>query len=165
VRLKIHGFSWPWVFLVSRRLRGQPILGADFISKTKLILELGSTKCRFDFAPSVCIIFIQGRTPPSRLQYVSLTSQAPQVQKGKLFHSQQRRLERLISHIPDVLNEKVGLTHVLEYEMQLLDNTPVRLAPYRLAPPKMQYLHEHIQGFSNRGSLNPHFGIILALCF
>ena len=63
VRLKIYGFSWPWVFLVSRRLRGQPILGADFISKTKLILELGSSRCRFVFAPSVCISFIQGRDP------------------------------------------------------------------------------------------------------
>jgi hypothetical protein len=34
VILKIHGFSWPWVFLVSKCLQGQPILGADFITHT-----------------------------------------------------------------------------------------------------------------------------------
>ena len=31
VTLKIKEFSWAWVFLESRRLRGQPILGVDFI--------------------------------------------------------------------------------------------------------------------------------------
>ena len=36
VPLKIQGFSWTLMFLVSRRLRSQPILGADFISKTKI---------------------------------------------------------------------------------------------------------------------------------
>ena len=60
VPLKIHGFSWTWMFLVSRRLRSQPILGADFISKTKIVLELGRQRCYFAFAPSVTIRFRQG---------------------------------------------------------------------------------------------------------
>ena len=57
VPLKTHGFSWTWVFLVSRRLSSQPILGADFISKTKMVLQLGQQKCYFAFAPSVIIKF------------------------------------------------------------------------------------------------------------
>jgi hypothetical protein len=32
----------------------------------------------------------------------------------------------------------------MEYEIQLLDKTPVRSAPYRLSPPKMQYLKAHV---------------------
>jgi len=40
VPLKIHGFSC-MDLLVSRILRSQPILGADFISKTRMVLELG----------------------------------------------------------------------------------------------------------------------------
>jgi hypothetical protein len=40
VVLKIYRFSWSWVFLVSRRLYDQPIFGADFISATKMVLEL-----------------------------------------------------------------------------------------------------------------------------
>jgi len=55
VPLKIHGFSW--TFMVSRRLRSQPILGADFISKTKMVLELGRQMCYFAFAPSVNVQF------------------------------------------------------------------------------------------------------------
>jgi hypothetical protein len=45
MKLKCHGFSWTWIFMVSRRLRSQPILGADFISKTKMVLELGRQMC------------------------------------------------------------------------------------------------------------------------
>jgi hypothetical protein len=76
---------------------------------------------------------------------------------GKLSPSQQRRLELLISQYPDVLNEKLGLTHLLENEIQLLDSTPVRLAPYRLAPPKMQYLRDHIKGLLKQGVIEPSF--------
>ena len=53
VPLKIQGFLWSWGFLVSKILRSQPILGADFIAKTKIVLELGSSRCYFAFAPSV----------------------------------------------------------------------------------------------------------------
>lgn len=31
ITLKIHGFSWKWKFLVSKKLRGRPILGMDFM--------------------------------------------------------------------------------------------------------------------------------------
>jgi hypothetical protein len=43
-----------------------------------------------------------------------------------------------------VLTEKLGLTHLMKYEIQLIENTTVRSAPYRLATPKMQYLREYI---------------------
>jgi hypothetical protein len=135
--LKIHGFSWSLVFLVSRRLRSQPILGADFVSTTKMVLELGICRCYFAFAPSVCIKFIQGNYYPSCSQTMFLSSRLPQVQSGKISHSHRGKLERLINQYPDVLNEKLGLTHLMEYEIQLLKYAPVRLAPYRLAPPKM----------------------------
>jgi hypothetical protein len=49
--LKIQGFSWPWTFLVSKRLQGPPILGADFIAKTHMVPGLGSSKGYFRFSP------------------------------------------------------------------------------------------------------------------
>ena len=42
--LKVNGFSWPWRFLVGKRLKGQPILGADFISRSSLVLDLGQSR-------------------------------------------------------------------------------------------------------------------------
>jgi hypothetical protein len=133
VRLKICMFSWSWVFLVSRRFRGEPILGAHFIFRTKLVLDLGSSRCHFAFALSVRINFIQSKDSPPNFRYLTLSSQARQVQMGKVSPFQQRKLEQLIGQYPDVLREELGLTHLMEYDIQLLDKTPVSLAPYRLA--------------------------------
>jgi hypothetical protein len=33
----------------------------------------------------------------------------------------------------------------MEYEIQLIDKTLARLHPYRLSPPKMQFLSEHVK--------------------
>jgi hypothetical protein len=63
----------------------------------------------------------------------------------------------LISQYPDVLNDELGLTHLTEYEIQLLDNTPARLALHRLALPKMQYLREHIKRLLREGVFKPSF--------
>jgi hypothetical protein len=126
VKLKTKGGSWSWVFLVSRRLRSQPILGAGFISATKMVLEPGSSRCYFTFAPPVCIKFIQGNYDPSCSQTMSLSSRLPHVQSGKRLPSQRGKLEHLYNQNPDVLTEKLGLTHLMEYEFQLLENTAVR---------------------------------------
>jgi len=76
---------------------------------------------------------------------------------GKLSASQQGKLEKFISQYPDMLNEELGLTRLMEYEIQLLDNTSVRLAPYRLAPPKIHYLREHIKRLLREGVIEPSF--------
>ena len=43
------------------------------------------------------------------------------VQSGKLSLFQRGRLEQLINQYKDALTEKLSLTHLMEYEMQLLD--------------------------------------------
>jgi hypothetical protein len=45
----------------------------------------------------------------------------------------------------------------MKYEIKLLDHTPVRLTPYRLCPPKMQYLREHIKTLLRDGVIEPSF--------
>ena len=136
--LKIRGFSWTCMFLVSRRLRSQPILGADFISKTKMVLELGRQRCYFAFSPSVTISFRQGSYYTSFSLTLSLSTRFPQVQRGKLSSGQRARLESLFKQYPEVLSDKLGLTRLMRNEIQLTEKTPVRLPPYRLSPPKMQ---------------------------
>jgi len=140
VLLKILGFSWSWLFVVRRKRRCQPILGADFISKNKKMLLLGPFRRYFTLAASVFFRFIQCNYDTFCSQYMSLSSLLPHIQSGKLSPSQRGELELLITQYPNVLTEKLSVTHLVEYEIQLLETTAVRLAPYRLAPSKMQYL-------------------------
>jgi len=132
------------MFMVSRRLRSQPILGADFISKTKMVLELGRQMCYFAFAPSDIVRFRQDNFYTSCSLTRSLSTSVPHVQTGKHSSGQRAHLESLIKRYPDVLSDTFVLTHLMQYKIQLSDITPVRLPPYRLSPPKMQYLREDI---------------------
>jgi len=43
----------------------------------------------------------------------------------------------------------------MEYEIHLIDKTPVRLPPYRLSLPKIQYLREHIMTLVRNGVIEP----------
>lgn len=51
VTLKIHGFSWRWGLFVSKKLKEVSILVADFIMKTKMVLDLANARIYFSFSP------------------------------------------------------------------------------------------------------------------
>jgi hypothetical protein len=155
VSLKINQFSWNWVFLVSKCLKGQPILGADFISRTNLVLDLGRSLAYFRFAPNVHIKLVGSGKRAFCARTYSSSDRLPHIQCGILSVNQRRKLERLVKQYPDVLTSNLGLTNVLEYEIQLLDKTPVRLAPYRPSPPKMQFLKGHLKKLCQDGVIEP----------
>ena len=142
---------------MSKIHRSQPILGTDFIAKTKLILELGSGRCYFAFSPSIYINFIKDAGQTFCSQTNSLPSRLPHVQMGQLSSGQKETLESLMNQYPDVLNEKLGLTHIMQYDIQLLEHSLVRLTSYRLYPPKMQYLRERIKTLIRDGVFEPSF--------
>jgi hypothetical protein len=143
------------MFLVSKKVVGQPILGIDFIAKTKVVLDIGEFRCHFGFAPKVTIQLKSG----GKLRGETDSRQSPrwcrQVSCGELTNQQRKLLQGVIQEYQDVLTDRLGSTHLLEYDIRLLDDTPVRLAPYRLAPSKMKFLREHIQQLLKDGVIEP----------
>jgi len=119
------------------------------------VLDFGGSSAHFAFAPQKVIRLVQRKGAVSCYQTGALTDKLSNVRCGKLNVSQKHRLDTLIQEYPDVLTSKLGLTDLLEYEIQLVDNKPVRLAPYRLAPPKMQYLRRHINQLLEDGVIEP----------
>jgi hypothetical protein len=84
--------------------------------------------------------------PGSCLQVCRAPDQAPlRLQLGKLADEKCSRMQEIVSHYPDLLTSQLGLSHLLEYEIQLKDTRPVKLTPYRLAPPKIAFLRAHIK--------------------
>jgi hypothetical protein len=140
---------------VSKRLKGPPILGTDFMTKTHMVLDLGSSRGYFRFALEKYIDFLNDKDGTSGVKMTTLSHFSSQIQCGPISASQRGKIERFIHRYPDVLTARLGLTHVLEYEIQLLDKAAVRLAPYRLAPPKMHYLREHIKQLLKDGVIEP----------
>jgi hypothetical protein len=150
--LKINGFSWQWIFLVSRKLEGVPILGIDFIRENKMALDLHQDTFSFGFVPDKTFRLSKPREFSSPCQIKS----APlDFQCGELTDVQKGLLEDMIKQYSDVLTDKLGRTQLLEYDIRVLDKTPVRSPPYRLAPPKMEYLRRHIDKLLKEGVIEP----------
>jgi hypothetical protein len=108
-----------------------------------------------------CVIF--KFSPQDRLPLAMLVSAGPclQVQMpdlslsrchvGHLSREQCAQIQEVIVRYPDVLTSRLGLTRLLQYEIILKDTRPVKLPPYRLAPPKMKFLREQIKKLLDEG--------------
>jgi hypothetical protein len=155
VRVKIHTYTWNWDFLVSKALSGPANLGAVFIAGNEMVLELAMKSCYFAFAPAVGIHFLPGESYATCLSTNAASSKLRDIRDGNLTEDQRQNLEQVISPYSDILNTKLGLTNLMEYDIQLLDHTPVRSAPYRLAPPKMQALRTQVRNLLCEGVVEP----------
>jgi hypothetical protein len=87
---------------VSKRLQGPPILGADFIAKTHMVLDLGSSRGYFRFAPEKYIDFLNDKDGTSGVQMNTLSHRSSHVECGPLSASQRSKIEILIHRYPDV---------------------------------------------------------------
>jgi hypothetical protein len=157
LKIKIHGFSWMFDLLVSPSLAVPLILGSDFLAKTGLILDMRELRFHFCFAPETSIPFHSLLVCDFALQAV-IEQQASTNACRDLSHlpdGQRQRLRQVIASFPEVLTDKLGLTHLLEYHIQVKDNKLVRSPPYKLAPPKMQFLREHIKQLLKDGVIEP----------
>jgi hypothetical protein len=91
--LRIEGFSWKWKFLVSKKLTSHIILVADFINKSRMVLDLARARCYFSFAPIV-IIPLSGHAKHSyQVTMVSTVSKLSQIRTGRLSTEKRKKSE------------------------------------------------------------------------
>jgi hypothetical protein len=118
-----------------------------------MVLDIGESRCHFRFAPAVTIsLKTCGKSRKEAHSY-----QPPRwcrhVRCGELTSHQ--LLQNIIQKYQDVLTDGLGSAHPLIDDIQMLDDKPVCLAAYRLPPPKMKFLRQHIQQLLKDGVIEP----------
>ena len=81
-----------------------------------------------------------------------------QHQESELSHLQstdRMRIQKLIKEFSTVLTPKLGLTKLIEYKINLSDHKVIRLPPYKLSPPKMEVMRNHINKLLEQGVIEP----------
>jgi hypothetical protein len=111
----------------------------------------GSASFRFD--PCNKFLLIGRDFRPTATEVCAVTDPVPDL--SHLARIDADCVARVIENFPDVLTPKLGLTHLLEYDIQLADPTPVKLSPYRLMPRKMAVLREKIKSLLDQGIIRP----------
>jgi hypothetical protein len=163
LKVKIEGFTWQWKFLVAKDLAVSLILGADFVAKSGLVLDLHSGHAFFKFRRHVKVPLHESNTPVNLVLGEQPTGElpirenqiSPQGQFDHLPPRQRKLLQDFCARFPDVLTKKLGVTKLIEYEIRLNDTRPVRSHPYQLAPPKMAILKEMIKELLENGVIEP----------
>jgi hypothetical protein len=153
------GFSWSFRFLVLPDLVVPLILGPDFVVKMGLILDMAGLCLYFRFSPEIKIPFLSVLSSDFFLQ-TAIQEKHQGNACPDLTHlsgEQRRRMEEVFAPFPDVLTNRLGLTHLHEYHIRLKDDKPVKSSPYRLAPPKMTFCGSILISFWSRVSLSLHF--------
>ena len=68
---------------------------------------------------------------------------------------QRADITQIIREFPDVLSTRLGLTHLIEYEIKVIDPAVIKLHPYKLSPPKMDAMREQINKLLEQKVIEP----------
>ena len=141
--------------LVCDELGPDLILGADFISKTGIILDIHDKKYYFGF----------DRTQKYNFDYETNNSKCTETAATHLEHHESElahleskdrlKIQKLIKEFSTVLTPKLGLTNLIEYKINLSDNKVIRLHPYKLSPPKMEIMRNQINKLLEQEVIEP----------
>ena len=127
MKLKVKNFTWYVPLLVSEELGQNLILGADFISKTGLILDMYAKQYFFRFDRTRKYQFDSEFSNDTVSDTANIHSEPNESSLSHLKGNERLRIQKLIKDFSAVLTPKLGLTHLIEYKINLSDNKVIRL--------------------------------------
>ena len=156
-KIKIDKYSWQYDFLVVPNLLCPLILGVDFMTHVGMLIDFALRKFHFAFDHDKISFTnessIVESSPICYTDFLSFFEDNDRITPdlSHLNAQQGDCVNDIIKEFPDVLTVKLGLTSILEYNIVLTDHTPVHMQPYRLAPPRMEILKEHVNKMMEQG--------------
>jgi len=156
LQVKLSDFTWKHEF---KLLNGGPfpiILGLDFLQRTSMVVDMASRTFSFRFAPQCSGRFgNSGEGIEGEPFLRNLVAQVCGSAEGKAGSPKHFDVQVLSSEFPMLFSPVLGTANCEPYEIELSDDTPVRSAPYRCAPPKAAVFKEMVNGLLEQGVVRP----------
>lgn len=135
--------------MIAPKLPVDIILGADFLCKSKAVIDMLEFKVTFPYGTGLSMAIGPWNENEA-------DSETHQWKLGdNLTNDQIQQISKLIERFPETVTKKVGRTHLIEYDIKLKSDKIVRARPYQFAPPKLNKLREHIQDLLDKGIIKP----------
>jgi hypothetical protein len=144
-------FSWNFQFKI---LEGSPfpiILGLDFLSHSKMVIDLEGREYYFCFAPHQPMKY-EGLIENVKEEGLRASSYFQQLAKDasktvtlSSAFPEPTPLEEVLNEYSELFSGQLGTVKGAEYEIELVDQVPVRSPPYHCAPPKLKLLKEFVE--------------------
>lgn len=153
--ISVGRFSWPILIALVEQLPVNVVLGCDFINKTGLVLDYSARTFYFKFSPGDKFGLCECYRRKNHANAGIWMEESKAFDTSHLSDQQAEQLRQVLRQFPQLLCEELGVTTVLQYNIQLTDNIPVRQSPYRLSPPKMKILRSKIDAMIRQGVIRP----------
>ena len=156
LHVRLLSFSWDYEFKVQNECPFPAILGLDFLKRTQMRVDLFSRSYSFAFAPSRVGSFSPAELHEGKEPYLQNLC----VEVAALITVAQPRpweLNRgvLMDECPSLFSTSLGNAKCTPYDNELSDTRPVRSAPYRCAPPKLQIFKQVVNELLEQGVVRP----------
>ena len=157
--VKIHvgllSYTWNYEFKILNSGPFPAILGLDFLEHTRMTIDLPSRTFGFAFAPNRVGSLMVKRDINGEEPFLNeLCIKGNEM--NTIAQSRPRELcaEALKEEYPLVFSS-LGTAKCTPYEIELVDSTPVRSAPYRCDPPKLAILKGIVNELLEQGVIRP----------
>lgn len=147
VHFKIKPYSWTFPFFVVKDLPFQVILGIDFMQFANITLNIQNSTFSFSFGKNLVFPLIEDICRQTSVKSVEINN--------SISPEQRHKFEKLIDEYGDVITKRLGRTTMVEYEIEVTDDVPVRSRPYAYAPPKMELMRKHIKELLDQDVIRP----------
>ena len=158
--VKLHvgllSFSWDHEFKVLNEGPFPAILGLDFLQRTRMTVDLPDRLFGFAFAPNSVGSFSVDTTDEGEEPFLhELCTMAMGLNSIAQARPEELNAEVLRDEYPQLFTSSLGTAKCTPYQIELSDNKPVRSAPYRCAPPKLEIFKSIVNELLEQGVVRP----------
>jgi len=156
LHVRLLAFSWDHEFKILEEGPFAAILGMDFLTHTQMRVDVGSRTFGFAFAHSRVGSFGPGVFQEDSDPYFrQLCDEAAGLLTAMKTRPSDLDCSKLKREFPSLFSTTLGVAKCAPYEIKLSDTTPVRSAPYRCAPPKVQTFKQVVNELLEQGVVRP----------
>lgn len=145
-KFKIGHLSWKHEFHVSKQLPIPVIIGSNFLTKTRVIINMANHTLAFPYGTPK-VFSLLPIPEPEKTDGFEMGTNLNQEEKEKIL--------RLVSSFPDTISKRLGRTNLVKYHIRVKSDQIFRSRPFQYAPPKLAQLKEHISELLQKGIIRP----------
>jgi hypothetical protein len=156
LHVKLLSFSWDHEFKILKEGPFPAILGLDFLTRTRMLVDVASRTFQFTFAPD-CIGSLSGRdsTRENEGWLQSLCDQAIETTEVPEVWPSGITPESIVAEFPALFSSGLGTAACAPYEIEMVNSDPVRSPPYWCAPPKLEIFKRMVNELLEQGVVRP----------
>jgi hypothetical protein len=145
VNLRIQGHDTPVDFLVVVGLREEVILGVEWLTSQRAVIDLYRGCLHFGRNERATVHLLPQKRGKTDVDVV-----LPQVSK-ELSREQGNELSKVLGEFKEIFAPYAGPAPLQAYKIQLTDSKPIKLPSYRLSDVKKKNLYAQLEGMLSDG--------------